>query len=67
MGLTCNPSRLRLFTICEHKTAFPMKKNYIFAKSNLVYTKLVCEKRVGWGASPSGFFCIKFIETGEIV
>jgi len=33
-----------------------MKKNYIFAKSNLVNTKLVCEKRVGWGASPSGFF-----------
>jgi len=45
-----------------------MKKNYIFAKSNLVNTKLVCEKRVGWGASPSGFFCMILFETiGEVV
>jgi hypothetical protein len=41
------------------KTAFTMKNYCIFAKSNLVKTKLVSEKRVGWGASPSGFFiCI---------
>ena len=44
-----------------------MKNFYIFAKSNLVYTKLVCEMRVGWGASPSGFFCMIILDNGEVV
>jgi len=55
-------------TLCLLQNSISMKKNYIFAKSNLVNTKLVCEKRVGWGASPSGFFWIILVELiGEVV
>jgi hypothetical protein len=42
MGLPWIPSRFRIVTICEYKTAFQKKKYCIFAKSNLVNTKLVC-------------------------